>query len=156
MQKVLKIQQMKKVIRPEKILIDTGFWFALFNQRDKYHYDAQDILELVIDTNIILPWPTLYETVNTRLAKNTKGIDKFDKILEQPNTFLLDDADYKENALKNTLYNSVNPIRPMSLVDSIIREILSDVNINLDYLITFNNRDFIDLCKKRKIDIISQ
>jgi predicted nucleic acid-binding protein len=145
---------MKKNSRPERILIDTGFWIALFNQRDGYHNTAQNLIDLIIDTNMILPWPTLYETINTRLSKNTNGITHFDKILKMPNIVLLDDTEYKERALNFTIENSIKSIRPISLVDSIIREILSDINVNIDYLLTFNIGDFIDLCLKRKVQIL--
>ncbi len=155
MLKDLKIQQMKKFNRPERILVDTGFWIALFNQRDGYHNDAQELLDLIIETNIVLPWPTLYETVNTRLSKNRNGVSQFEKILQLPNKVLLDDAEYKERALKFSIENSVSSRRPISLVDSIIREVLSDINVNINYLITFNKRDFIDLCIKRRIDILN-
>jgi len=153
---VLKMQVMRKVSRPERILIDTGFWIALYNPRDEYHNNAQDLLDLIIETNIVLPWPTLYETINTRLSKNTNGINQFNEVLKMPNTILLDDSEYKERALDFALKNSTNAIRPISLVDSIIREILSDVNVNINYLVTFNKSDFIDLCTFRKIEILGE
>ena len=155
MQKVLKMLQMKKIKRPERILIDTCFWIALYNERDGYHNDAEELFQLIVDTNIIIPWPTLYETINTRLSKNYKGINKFDKIIKMPNTILLEDVEYKERALQFSIENSTKAIRPISLVDAIIREIIADVNINIDYLITYNKGDFIDLCQKRKVEILN-
>ncbi len=155
MLKVLKILQMKKVNRPERVLIDTGYWIALFNDRDGYHNDAQEFYEILLETNIILPWPTLYETINTRLSKNKNGINQFDKVLHQPNTMLLDDTEYKARALNFSLENSTKAIRPISLVDSIIREILADINVNITYLLTYNKGDFIDLCHQRKIEILN-
>ncbi len=152
--KPLMILQMKRVNRPERVLIDTGFWIALYNPRDEYYDNAHELLEIIQGTNIVLPWPTLYETINTRLSKNTDGINQFGKILKQPNTVLLEDAEYRERALEYSLQNSANSKRPISLVDSIIREILSDVNVDIHYLITYNKKDFIDLCLKRRIEIL--
>ena len=43
----------------------------------------------------------------------------------------------------------------MSVVDSVIREIITDINVKIDYLITFNIKDFQDLCALRRIEIIS-
>ena len=149
------MSQMKKIKRPERILVDTGFWIALYNERDGYHNDAEELFQLIVDTNIIIPWPTLYETINTRLAKNYKGINKFEKIIKMPNTMLLEDVEYKERALQFSIENSTKAIRPISLVDAIIREIIEDVNINIDYLITYNRGDFIDLCQKRKVEILN-
>ena len=155
MHKVLKIPQMKKV-RPENILIDTGFWIALYNERDAYHETANEIMEVVQDTTLLIPWPSLYETVNTRLSKNKNGIINFETLIKRPNTILLDDSEYKENALDYSMENSTKSIRPISLVDSIIREVLSDVSLKIDYLITFNVNDFIDVCAVRKIDVLNE
>jgi hypothetical protein len=46
------------------------------------------------------------------------------------------------------------PKRPISLVDMVIRYILDDVNIRKDCLLTFNRRDFVDVCRKRQIEIL--
>ncbi len=146
--------QMRKVNRSERVLIDTGFWIALYNPRDGYHSDAQELIDLIADTNIILPWPTLYETVNTRLSKNRNGINQFEEVLKMPNTILLDDAEYKNRALDFSLKSSTKGVRPISLVDSVIREIISDDNLNIDYLVTYNKADFIDLCIRRRIEIL--
>lgn len=156
MQMDLMISRMKKAKRPERVLIDTGFWIALYNPRDEYHSDAQELLEIIEDTNIVLPWPTLYETINTRLSKNTNGINQFEEILKKPNTVLLEDNEYKDRALEYALKNSTSAVRPISLVDSIIREIISDINININYLVTYNKGDFVDLCSKRRIEILGE
>jgi hypothetical protein len=46
--------------------------------------------------------------------------------------------------------------RPLSLVDTVIREMLSDESLKIDYLITFNIKDFIDVCSRRNITILSE
>ncbi len=69
--------------KPENILIDTGFWIALYNERDRYHNDAIEIIELIADSNLILPWPTLYETINTRFSKNADGISNFEELIKE-------------------------------------------------------------------------
>ena len=40
-----------------------------------------------------------------------------------------------------------------TLVDLIIREILLDVEVKIDALITFNIADFEDICWKRNIEL---
>ena len=79
--------------KPESILIDTCFWIALYNQRDEHHTNAIDIMDLIKDSNLILPWPTLYETINTRLSKNTVGITAFGTLVKNPNSILLNDTE---------------------------------------------------------------
>ena len=35
----------------------------------------------------------------------------------------------------------------------VIRFMLMNVNLKVDYLVTYNEKDFVDVCKKRKIGI---
>jgi tryptophanase len=43
--------------------------------------------------------------------------------------------------------------RQISLVDMVVRYILSDTKIKITGLITFNEKDFLDICKRRKMPI---
>ncbi len=81
--------------------------------------ELDEIMEVVDDTTLLIPWPSLYETVNTRLSKNKNGIINFESLIKRPNTILLDDSAYKESALDYSMENSTKSIRPISLVDSI-------------------------------------
>ena len=44
--------------------------------------------------------------------------------------------------------------RNLSLVDVIIRLILDDPTVKIDYLVTFNVGDFSDVCQRRNIVIL--
>jgi predicted nucleic acid-binding protein len=63
------------------VLIDTGFWYALYNGRDQYHEEAEKKADLLETSTILIPWPCLYETFNTRFAKNILAVRQFEKIL---------------------------------------------------------------------------
>lgn len=79
---------------------------------------------------------------------------RFESLIKQPNINFIDDLIYKNDALEYTFeYSKVG--KRYSLVDSVIREILKDSNVKIDYLITFNDVDFIDLCQIRKIEIFN-
>ncbi len=41
------------------------------------------------------------------------------------------------------------------MVDCLIRLIIEDENVKVDYLVTFNVRDFHDVCMKRGIELCS-
>ena len=138
------------------ILVDTCFWYALYDARDPDHYKANELVELLDLGKVILPYPTLYETLNTRFTRNKNWTEEFEKVLRNINTQIIDDIDYKENALTLTIDSTLNRNRPLSLVDMIIRLILDDVNIKIDYLISFNTGDFIDLCHKNGIELIDK
>ena len=53
----------------ESVLVDSGFFFALYNQRDSNHAEAIEKAEWLSDLAVVIPWPILYETVNTRFAR---------------------------------------------------------------------------------------
>lgn len=65
----------------------------------------------------------------------------------------LDDSAYLQSALDLTLESSLDQARPLSMVDCTIRGILEDVKVRVDYLMTFNSRDFMDVCERRRIKV---
>jgi len=135
------------------VLADTGFWYGLLEPRDTYHEEALIIADLIENQNVLIPWPSLYETMNTRFTKRADRMMQFESFIFKPNVILLDDSEYKDYALDLTFEYSRIGKRTFSLVDSMIRELLKDQNLKIDYLITFNKGDFIDLCQIRKIEI---
>jgi hypothetical protein len=55
------------------------------------------------------------------------------------------------------LLRITEPARPeahLSLVDRVIREMLEDRSLGLDVMVTFNQRDFADVCERRRIEIL--
>jgi predicted nucleic acid-binding protein len=138
------------------ILIDTGFWYALYNRRDSLYGKANEIYEYLSLGKVLVPYPSLYETINTRFAKDTQGLNDFKLLLERDNFELLDDNDYKTDALELTFNSALDLKRPFSLVDMIIRQMLSDEKLRVNYLISFNPGDFIDICGRRNITILSE
>lgn len=137
----------------KSILVDTGFWYALFDRKDHgdNHETASTAYELFKAHNILVPWPSLYETLNTRFVKNRIILNTFEKILKGKQSILICDNDYKERALETTIHNN---FLYFSLVDAVIREMLMDRKLRIDYLASFNPKDFKDICDKREIDII--
>ena len=59
------------------------------------------------------------------------------------------DDDYRKDALDLTFKYSFSNKRNLSLADNIIRLILDSEKFNIDYLITFNVKDFSDVFKKK-------
>ncbi len=54
---------------PKKIVADTCFWFALLEPSDAHH-DAARILEEELGIHqLVIPWPTLYETGRLRSTR---------------------------------------------------------------------------------------
>lgn len=138
-------------------LIDTGFWIALFFKDDKYHEIAKSVFKKINRGKIVIPWPTLYELLRTKFVKFPDKLNKLQDIFIKDNFFKIDDEQYKNNALNITFNDNINYRKESSLVDNLISEMLKDINLRIDYLITFDNRaNFNFYCKKRSILLINE
>lgn len=135
----------------KSIIADSGFWIGLFNARDAHHSCACSIEEFLETHSVVIPWPSLYETLNTRLMRRQSDKDRFNAYLRRDSTVLLEDAKYKKTSLRYVLNQRGTA---HSLVDHVIRSMLEDSNIRVDALITFNPGDFIDVCQARGIEIL--
>ena len=135
----------------QNVLIDTGFWYALFDKQDQYHKKALEILEVIaLQHCFVLPFPSLYETLNTSFIKNHKL--SFDIFLKTHQTIIISDIKYTDKALEETLKISNYKY---SLVDMVLRMMILDVNLSINAFITFNEGDFTDVCQQRNIPIFS-
>lgn len=135
------------------LLIDTGFWFALFDKSDQYHRKALEISEYLDSSGnrIIIPFPTLYETMNTKFVDNKIVMNQFEVFLTKSHVIKYPDEDYRENAIKITFETKRKQNRNLSLTDNLIRLIIEDSRNKIDILVTFNEKDFSDICRKRNV-----
>ena len=140
---------------PKIILTDTCFWLGLVDPTDQYHEMSKTVAELITGYDIIFPWPCLYETISTHLTRRRERLLFLEEFINKPNIILLDDAIYKTNALTEVFQLNRLSGFTYSLTDSVIREILKDINVKINYLATFNNSDFEDICQLRQIEIVS-
>jgi len=128
-------------------LADTCFWLALYDVSDEHHQTAQDIMQRCsMSDKILIPFPVLYETLNTRFVKHKEWLLNFNALLKRDATVRICDEPYKERALATVLGEK----RPISLVDRIIRLMIDDNNLQVTALITFNRRDFYDVGSRRQ------
>lgn len=138
------------------ILIDSGYWFGLLNTKDPYHSSANVIAEMIEDYKIIVPYPSMYEVLNSKFIKDKKRMLQFEEIMKSDKVEFIFDEIYRDEALNNTYSIHRRAIPQISLVDSIIREIIKDINIKIDFLVTFNEKDFKDVCDIRKIRVVTE
>ena len=141
---------MSKSSVPLRILVDTGFWIALYDTGDSRHARALANSDLVEEYPVVVPWPVLYEAVGTRLVKR-QGFARFENVLKRSDTLLLDDCPYREDCLDEVFSKGK---RPLSLVDSVLRHILDDTDVRIEGLLTFNPKDFSDVCARRGVEIV--
>ena len=139
---------------PGRVLVDSGFFIALFNERDQHHASARRLEGWLDSMSIVLPWPILYETVNTRLARRPQDMAKFAAIVRLPETLLLDDAPYREDSFAAVFAQNLAR-GPLSLVDAVLCNIIEDVNVPISAMLTFNDRDFLAICHENNVELFN-
>lgn len=123
------------------LIIDTGFWIALFNPEKEI--EKQEIVSIIFDNlnnyQILIPFPTLYELLNSKFSRKKDLIVRFQEELNKPNYIKIDDTEYKQKALSNFFYRKSNHYsEDISFVDEVIKEMIDDVNLKTDFIITFD------------------
>ena len=118
-----------------------------------HHTSAQGKREWLDKLPIVLPWPVLYEAVNTRFARRREIMARFDAVVTQPGTKLLDDAPYRHDAYR-TVMEMGRRGRPLSLVDAVLRSVIEDTNVAVAALLTFTPADFADVCRQNSVELL--
>jgi predicted nucleic acid-binding protein len=137
----------------KNIITDTGFWIAYFEERDAYHKEAVEVAFLVFGNKIICPFPSLYEFLNTRFTRDIKKIRDYEFLLSKLDVEYIYDDEYRVNIIDDFILRN-KTFQKISLVDMIINQIIEDVNIKVDYIVTFNRNNFMSSCIKRGIDFL--
>lgn len=137
---------------PHRLMVDTGYWYAICDATDPSHNAAVTRFEAFEGHRLILPWPCLYETLRTRFVKKPGAMQRFAAISGRRNVERLDDLPYRDAALEQTLRTARR--RPMSLVDMVMRLMLEDINVRVTGLLTFNRKDFHDVCRARGLEML--
>jgi hypothetical protein len=78
----------------------------------------------------------------------------FERILKRQNIHFIDDHVDRHSALESTLQESQRGARSISLCDMLTRMLLQDEGLRIDSLLTFNVKDFADVCRRAKVQIL--
>lgn len=135
------------------------------DETDENHARAERLfLEYldVVQNQLLVPWPILYESISTKMVKNRKRMDMLNKDWEtlerERRLVLLNDLHFRDKAITESfkeLQKEPGRYRALSLVDRVIRNILSEADIKIDGFITFDPGDFMDVCKRfRRVIIV--
>lgn len=138
------------------IITDTCYWLGLIDSTDEHHEKSILINDLIKDNYIVFPFPCFYEIIRTKFVKNKNKLLAFENELKNRNIHYVDDSKYKQIALAKVYELNKKSYITHSLTDAVIREILSDAELKLDYLVTYNVKDFSDICIKRNIEILNE
>lgn len=135
------------------VLCDSGFWISLYFplKNPKATEEAQALAELIEDSAICIPWPTMYEFLNSKLSK-TAGMLEFEKAINKKNTILISDQYYKKNALDNLFIAKKTTPNELSLVDEVIKLIIQDRKYKFNYFISVDE-DLNNFARSRGIEI---
>ena len=136
------------------LIVDSGYWFALFDARDSEHLNAEAKAHHIDSLRLVFPWPTLYETLRTRFVKNKFAMGRLERSLKLPHVQFVDDKPYREDAMEATFREARLGRRTISLCDMLLRLIIQDTSMRIHALLTFNVRDFADVCASRRVKIL--
>ena len=130
-----------------RLLVDTGFFFALDNEDDPHHVAALERQEWLEEFDVVIPWPVLYETMNTRFSRRRRRgvVSRFHVVVARQGTLLIDDSPYRHGAYGRAVQPPMRAA-PVSLVDAVLLAIIEDVNVPFAAMLTFNLRDFGVVC----------
>ncbi|WBV52809.1 type II toxin-antitoxin system VapC family toxin [Chryseobacterium gambrini] len=138
-----------------KILVDSCFWIALYSPEEtERHQRALQIVDDLENNIVLIPWPTLYEFVNTRLARRKENLYAFEQFLLKPNVIKVSDEKYKEAALENVFTLNLSRTASISLIDEVLRSMIMDDSFTIDYIVTFNKSDFEYPCQISNVIIL--
>lgn len=138
----------------ERLLVDTGIWIALFDETDQHHGFAMEYRDWIEDFDLVVPWPTVYETLRTRFVKRRDRVAGLRRLLRKTTTEVLDDGPWRDAAYEHCLQYSIERNRPISLVDVLCRLIVEDPDVRLDCVLTANVPDFADVCRRRRVELL--
>src|SRR5258708_511801 len=98
----------------QRVVADSGFWMALYDTKDAFHLEANTLPVDLDSVALLVPWPSLYETLNTRFVRDQRRIAAFHLALRRSNVHLVDDLPYRDEAYASL--GTGASARPLSLV----------------------------------------
>lgn len=123
------------------IILDTGYWIALFSpEKEKEKQQTVEEVTRLIDENnysILIPFPTLYEFLNSKLSRKRDKINLINELSKSKYKKIYDD-DYRDKALKKFSDQFSYSISDISLVDEVIKEMIEDEKLRTDSIVTFD------------------
>lgn len=135
------------------VLLDTGFIFALYDSRDQYHAKAIEYFKHLENNRVIIPQANFYEILNTKFLKRRQPFIDFSNLVSVLEINIINNDGLFYQAYEAVKKYKINLNRNISLVDMTIRLILENPNNKIDALVTFNPKDFTDICTKRIIKL---
>lgn len=138
------------------VITDTCYWLGLVDQTDQHHEKSIKIYNVIKNDLIIFPFPCFYEIIRDKFLKDKRRLTTLENILKSSNVKYISDTDYIDDALIKVYELNKRKGDSYSIADVVLREMLSDDTLRIDSFITYNVKDFYDVCGKRKIEIVHE
>jgi predicted nucleic acid-binding protein len=140
------------------VCLDSCFLIGLYDERDQHHRESKELFVDLFGADnpnvAVIVWPVLYESVSTQLVRHrgrTAAMERdWRRLVSSNRMIFLDDQPYRDDAFELCLRETAKPpsgYRSLSLTDRILRSVLADTNVRIDGILTFNEGDFIDVCR---------
>jgi len=147
------------------ICVDASFLIGLYDETDDFHQKAKDYFLQYFPrgkNRLLVPWPIVYEAVSTRMVKNKKVLTRLEsdwKLLSVwQQLHLLSDLPFRDGVVNECFEELKKPpvhYRKLSAADRVVRRMLSDANIQISAFLTFNPKDFVDVCQALRRELLS-
>ncbi|WPF88548.1 PIN domain-containing protein [Cyanobacterium aponinum AL20118] len=128
------------------IIVDTGFWISLFNDKDQYHQRAKKTLAKYSSEPLVITWSVLTENCHLLLQRSItkqKGVEKqvqlinlFDQYPEMFKIFNIREHHFPK--MKELMKKYAN--LPIDLADASLIVLVEDLGDGR--ILSVDNRDF--------------
>ncbi|MEA5537077.1 type II toxin-antitoxin system VapC family toxin [Crocosphaera sp. XPORK-15E] len=128
------------------IIVDTGFWVALFNDKDQYHQNAQQTLAQYSYEPLITTWSVLTESCYLLLQRSPSTYQGVQKQIKLINIFQRHPQQFQLFHLQDTHLERIQELMkqyqslPMDLADASLVILAEDLGTGR--ILSIDNRDF--------------
>jgi predicted nucleic acid-binding protein len=148
------------------VCLDACFIIGLYDERDQHHARSVELFAELFDAETrntaVVVWPILYEAVSTRFVRHrgrTAALERdWRKLVSSNRLIFMDDNPYRDEAFDLCLRELEKPdkaYRSLSLTDRVLRGLLADMDVRIDAILTFNEKDFLDVCRASRRQVVS-
>ena len=144
-------------------LLDSSFLFALYDDEGMRSRQVRRSFVNAFSRSgsvLLVVWPVLYQSFNARFSSDLLRIHRLESewsaLIERKQLQFLDDAPFRKNSLDEWWARDLklSSWRGLSLVDRVLRAVLERGSTRVHALLSFDHRDFSDVCGRLKVKIV--